>query len=116
MRGIGFGALLLVLPSIVWGQLTPEAIYQALRVNDLTTIRQIAADKTLVNAKDAKGSTPLMHACGVGSLEAMQILLAGGADVKAKNGFDATALHWCATDEQRVRLLLGRRCGCQRHH
>lgn len=68
--------------------------------------KTLAADKTLVNAKDAAGSTPLHHAAGFASLAAMKFLIDNGADVNAKNRRASTPLHWAIRDEAKVRLLL----------
>ena len=68
--------------------------------------KTLAVDKTLVNAKDAAGSTPLHHAAGFASLAAMKFLIDNGADVNAKNRRASTPLHWAIRDEAKVRLLL----------
>jgi ankyrin repeat protein len=49
-----------------------------------------------------------MYAAAYGSLDAMKMIVAAGADVKARNAFDATALHWCAHDLDRVRFLVAK--------
>ncbi|MDQ2898796.1 MAG: ankyrin repeat domain-containing protein [Acidobacteriota bacterium] len=45
-----------------------------------------------------------MYAAAFGNLETMRMLL--GADVNAKNAFDATALMWRTSDIDKVRLLI----------
>jgi ankyrin repeat protein len=94
---IGLGAAL--------AQDVGESLYQAIRNNDAGALRTLlkAAD---VNAKDKRGTTPLMMAAAYGSIDAMNILVAAGADVNAKNDFGATALHWCTGDLAKVRLLV----------
>ena len=47
-----------------------------------------------------------MYASAYGTLDAMKLLLAAGADVNAKNTFDVTALLWCANDLAKVQLLV----------
>ena len=47
-----------------------------------------------------------MYASALGSIDAMKLLLKAGADVNAKNAFDATALMWCIDQPDMVRLLL----------
>ena len=49
-----------------------------------------------------------MYAAAAGNLDEMKVLIAAGADVKAKNDFDITALMWCTTDEAKVGLLIGK--------
>src|SRR5579884_3954456 len=70
----------------------PDArFYELIRNNNLggleALIRQAGVD-----VRDERGATPLMHAAAIGSVEAMQLLLDAGADVNARNAFDATAL------------------------
>ncbi|MEO7650104.1 MAG: ankyrin repeat domain-containing protein, partial [Bryobacteraceae bacterium] len=84
---------------------TAERYYQAIRNNDLATLRSLV--KTVdVNAKDRRGSTPLMYAASIGSPEATKLLLDSGADVRVKNAFDATALLWAGGDASKVKMLL----------
>lgn len=47
-----------------------------------------------------------MHAAAFGSPETMKLLLDAGADVNAKNAFDATALIWSARDPVKSKLLI----------
>ena len=49
-----------------------------------------------------------MYAAAVGSEAMMKRLLDAGADVKAKNAFDATALIWCGSNLNRIKLLVER--------
>jgi ankyrin repeat protein len=82
-----------------------DDFYRAIRANDLTLLESLMA-KGDVNAKDRHGATPLMYAAAVGSVDAVKALLARGADAKAKNSFDATALMWGVANPEKVRLLL----------
>ena len=68
----------------------------------------VAANPTLLNAKDAGGSTLLHHATAFGTVDAMTFLLDAGADVNAKNRRGSTPLHWAIRDQAKVRLLLAR--------
>jgi ankyrin repeat protein len=78
-------------------------IFQAIRANDLAAVKRRIAD---VNAASERKATPLIYAAAFGSVEAMRILIEAGADVNARNAFDATALIWCASDLAKVRLLV----------
>lgn len=61
------------------------------------------------NAADPRGgSTPLMHAAAVGSIEVMRLLLDRKAGVNASNAAGLTALMMSVTDIEKVRLLLDR--------
>ena len=84
-----------------------ERYYQAIRQDDLAALR--ALTKTVdVNEKDRRGSTPLFYAAAYGSLEAMRILVAAGADVNASNAFGATPLLVAVTEPEKVRFLVDR--------
>jgi ankyrin repeat protein len=81
-------------------------IFAAIRNDDLTAVRNLR-DSDL-EKKDRHGSTPLMHAAAFGSVESIEILLKKGADVNAKNAFNATALLRCAGDARKARMLIER--------
>src|ERR1700737_1609473 len=83
-----------------------DDFYHAIRTNDLTQLRALISNKANINIKDRHGATPLMYAAAVGSVDALKALLAAGADVKARNAFDATALMWGITNPEKVRVLV----------
>jgi ankyrin repeat protein len=77
--------------------------------HDAAAVRQaLASDPLLARAADAFGSSALMHAAYAGTLETMYALLEEGADVKARNERQATALHWAASDPAKLKLLLAK--------
>lgn len=82
-------------------------LFHAIRSNDLAFLQQHLG-KTNIDSRDEHGATLLMHAAAFGSPESVRMLLAGGADVNARNAFDATALLWAARDPAKVALLLAR--------
>jgi ankyrin repeat protein len=82
-----------------------ERFYQSIRNNDLGTLRTLIKEHG-VRTKDAYGQTALMIAVGFGSVDAMKILIDGGADVNETSQAGVTALHWCAGEIKKVRLLL----------
>src|SRR5574340_1210485 len=96
---------LAVLPALA--QDSSEKFYQAIRNNDLSSLRSLLKGAD-VNTRDTHETTPLMYAAAYGSLDAMKLLLDAGADVNARNAFNATALLWCVTDMAKVRLLAGK--------
>src|SRR5260370_557946 len=60
------------------------SLIAAVRGTDAGAVKKIiVANPELVNAKDAKGSTPLHHAAGFGTLATMKILLQNGPDMNA---------------------------------
>ena len=83
-----------------------QTLFDAIRANELATLR--ASSGPAVNAPGRLGLTPLMYAAAYGSHEALEILLDKGADVKAKDPRDSTALHYAAWNAARTNLLLSR--------
>src|SRR5215472_8241927 len=106
MRIRSFTALLAVAGVAYAADSTSGDFYNAIRENNLARLKSLTASGAGANSRDARGSTPLMHAAAIGSLEAMKILLQAGADVNAKNGLDTTALIWGALDPAKVRILV----------
>ena len=84
-----------------------DPFYQAVRQNDMAALRKLVKQSG-PNAADGRGNTPLMLASGMGTLEAMQILVESGASVRAANSTGTTALMWGAHDLAKVRLLVGK--------
>ena len=109
MRTLGYFKtvpLLLVLSALATASDEPgEKFYGPIRNQDNASLRALLKTSD-VNARGNRDTTPLMYAAAFGSLNTMKLLLAAGADVNAKNAFDATALMWCVTDLEKVRLLV----------
>ena len=99
-----FGALLFS-ATTARTQPTGTPFYQAIRNNDISALRALIRTSG-VDTRDRRGTTPLMYSAAVGSQHAMKLLVEAGADVNAKNAFDATPLMWAAGDIAKVRLLL----------
>jgi len=105
---LGTASLLLVLGATAAQAEEPsDRFYQVVRNNDIASLRTLLKTSD-VNLRDKRGATPLMYASAFGSLDAMKLLLAAGADVNAKNAFDATALMWCVNDLEKARLLVAK--------
>jgi ankyrin repeat protein len=96
--------LLLEITGLAAGA-SSDDYYKAVRANDLAQLKSLISAGD-VNVKDRRGATPLMYAASVGSVDAVKLLLAAGADAKVKNSFDATALMWGVTNLEKVRLLV----------
>jgi len=96
--------LLLEITGLAAGA-SSDDYYKAIRSNDLAQLKSLISAGD-VNVKDRRGATPLMYAASVGSVDAVKLLLAAGADAKVKNSFDATALMWGITNLEKVRLLV----------
>jgi hypothetical protein len=56
--------------------------------------QEILRDKSVVNARDANGWTPLHESVRGGHMDAIKLLVEHGADVNLKTNTDATALWW----------------------
>jgi ankyrin repeat protein len=70
------------------------SIFAACEAGDLAVVRElVAANLTVVNARDYWRSTPLHSATRCGRLEVAKFLVGKGADIHAKNDYGATALH-----------------------
>ncbi len=78
---------------------------EAIRNNDLQSLRRLVTTQD-VNAPGDRRRTPLMMAAGTGTREAMQILLAAGADANASDTSGVTPLMLSVRDNAKVRLLL----------
>jgi len=87
---------------------SPDAIFNAIRNNQLSELRSLVKDRAAANVKDDRGITALMVAAYAGSADSMRFLIEHGANVNAKNAFDSTALMWSVTDMQKVRMLVDR--------
>lgn len=116
MKGIGIVAvvgLCLVLPS---SSNTPaDALFQAIRNNDLTYLKAQLAKSADLNTRGRREMTLLMYAAVFGSTDAVQLLLDAGADVNARNSFDATALIWAAADARKLKMLLDKGADVNSH-
>jgi len=78
-------------------------VFSAIRENQVAALK--GADLTV---RDRRGNTPLLYAASFGSVEAVRALVAAGADVNAKNGFDLTPLIGSATNLEKVRILVAK--------
>jgi ankyrin repeat protein len=83
-----------------------NALFTAIRNNDLAAVKTLTAATGAANVAGDRETTPLLYAGAYGSVEAMKILLAAGADVNAKNAFGATALMLSVTEPAKIRLLV----------
>src|SRR6266536_4403750 len=79
-----------------------------LRSGEVRKLREALDQGASPNARDASGSTPLMHAAVYGDRACLGLLLERGADANATNAAGATALMRAAFDHEKVRLLVER--------
>lgn len=84
-----------------------EEFYNAIRRDDAAAVARLLQSAG-PNVRDNRANTPLMYAAAVGSEAMMNRLLDAGAEVNAKNAFDATALLWCGANLARIRMLVER--------
>jgi Ankyrin repeats (3 copies) len=75
-----------------------EALWEAARKGDATTVEKLLDEGVDVNTKYRYGATALSYACDRGNLEVVKVLLAHGADVNVEDTFyHATPLTWAAS-------------------
>src|SRR6266481_9175697 len=104
MRASSAWLILIAIPAA--GADTPT-LFEAIRAGDTAYIRAHLT-KPELEARDRRGSTPLMHAAAFGNLNTLKLMIDAGADVRARNNMDATALLWAAADPEKARLLIER--------
>src|ERR1035437_1432308 len=101
MRGFCLIAVAACLSVMASAQTTADELIQAIRNNDLASLKARLAKGAQVDTRDPRGTTLLMHAAAFGSPEAVKLLLERGAQVNAKNDLEATALI-LRSEERRV--------------
>jgi len=75
-----------------------EALWEAARKGDATTVGKLLDEGVDVNTKYRYGATALSYACDRGNIEVVKVLLAHGADVNVEDTFyHATPLNWAAS-------------------
>ena len=83
------------------------ALFAAIRAGDLQkTASLLETDRTLVNAADRNGTTPLLYAATCSDSEVLKLLIDRGADVNRADREGGTALMFAADDVDKVRLLV----------
>jgi ankyrin repeat protein len=98
---------LIITAVVANGYAQSDVFFQAIRNGDLPALRAQLAHSADKNVRDRRGSTLLMYAAAFGTAESVKALIDAGADVNARNSFEATALVWGAADETKVHLLVG---------
>lgn len=106
MRGIYVTCIAVGLCVSSQAQNTAEDLLQLIRNDDLSTLKTRLTNGAHVDTADSRGTTLLLHAAAIGSPEAVKLLLDSGANVKAKNQVDETALLLGAGDFRKVRALV----------
>ncbi len=106
MRGLYATCIAMGLCVCAPAQNTAEDLVQLIRKDDLGTLRVRLGSGAKVEAADSRGTTLLMQAAAIGSPEAVKLLLDLGADAKAKNQLDETALLLAAGDLRKARPLV----------
>src|ERR1051326_7788264 len=89
-------------------QTSPEAFIEAIRINDLSGMKARLESGTDADAHDSRDTTLLMHAAAVVSVDAVKLLLDGGANVNLKSQLGSTALTLAADQPEKARLLIAK--------
>ena len=91
-------------------QQSAKDIWEAAKQGDVDAVKQFIVDGEDVNAKDHRGSTPLLKAAYKGHKEVAELLIAEGADVNAKDDARITPLHPAANHNHKevAELLIGK--------
>jgi len=84
-----------------------DRFYQTIRAGDFVSLKVLTKNEG-TNARDKRGTTPLMYAAAFGNSQDMKLLLDAGADVNAKSMSGATALIWAAGEPVKSRMLIER--------
>src|SRR5215467_14422740 len=84
----------------------PEAVYDAIRTNDLARLRMLITTAADANRADDHANTPLIDAAAAGSPEALQYLISKGANVNVPNASGLSPLMLAATDLAKTRVLV----------
>ena len=85
-----------------------HVLFQAVRRGDSALLKDLLRRGTPPDVRADDGSTPLMYAALHGSTEMVELLLERGADPRAANKLNVTALLWGAQHAEKVRLLIDR--------
>lgn len=92
----------------VTAQEQAQSLNAAIREGELKQVKALLASGANINAQDADGTTPLMHAVVNAGADCVKLLLDKGADPNISNNAGATALMWAVGDVQKVQLLLAK--------
>ena len=111
MRGFCVISIAVSLSAAASAQATADDLIQAIRKNDLASLKSSLAKGAAVDTRDQRGTTLLMHAAAIGSPEAVKLLLDKGADVNAHNELEATPLILAAGSVEKARLLIEKGAG-----
>jgi uncharacterized protein len=110
----GLRAFTLAVGAMAWLvslSVCAATIHELVRMEDSQEVaRLIAANRSMVNASNELGSTPLHIAAGNPTPDIARLLLDNGADLEAKDNNGATPLHIAAFSGRKanVELLLAR--------
>lgn len=105
VTAVAGGLLLLTTALATTPTLSPEYL-ATLRSGDVRKLRAALDSGAPVNARDAQGNTPLLHAAVYGDAACVRLLLERGAEVNATNASGSTALLRAASDFVKLKLLV----------
>jgi ankyrin repeat protein len=82
-----------------------ERFFQVIRNDERAELKRLITEGN-PNGRDKRGVTPLMYAATYGTAEELELLIAAGADVNARNEFNGTPLICAAGDPVKSRILI----------
>ena len=94
-----YGKILRVSLVVIAAMLAASAvaageIHVKAQEGDLTSVKGLLeADPSLLETRDAAGSTPLITACAGGNIDVVKYLVSKGADIHAGDNEDSRAIH-----------------------
>ncbi len=93
--GIFSRTIFAVLTAILFSAaVTAGEIHEKAQEGDLARVKELmGADPSLLESKDAAGSTPLIAACAGGQLEVAKFLVGKGADIHAGDNENSGPIH-----------------------
>ncbi|MCE3232280.1 MAG: uncharacterized protein K0R98_537 [Rickettsiaceae bacterium] len=83
-----------------------EKLFQAVRANDINTVKSLVTQGADLDTRDSAGQTPLHSALYHGYTDIAAFLIEKGSDLEIKDNRGGTPLHWAAINSSADNTLL----------
>lgn len=103
MRSVGLG-LAFVAALVLSAEYTPVQLHDAVRANDIKTVRLVLNSDVNIDSRDANGRTALLIATRLNRLAIARLLIDAGADVNARDNILDTPFLYAGA-EGRLEIL-----------